>query len=360
MQRYLTVGPTQIHPLVKSEFAKAFDEGIFSLSHRSAKFREIYKFTCDQLRELLNIPNDRHIFFLSSATECMERLLQGTVEKYSFHFVNGYFAERFYSISNELGKKAKCICADYGEGFDFENTEINEEAEVICVTQNETSTGVMFEPRLLQPLYEKYPEKLLFIDSVTGLPFANFDFEKTDAVFFSVQKGFGLPAGLGVMIVSDRVIEKATILRSNNISIGSYNNIISLYENAKKNETTITPNVPGIYLLGKVCEEFNRVGISKIRKDTLEKSEIIYDAILESTEVFEFVKHDEFKSFTTIAASCRLDSSNIINHLNGNGLVVSSGYKELKNLQIRIANFPVQSFEDIKRLSTHLKEFSTL
>lgn len=358
MQRYLTVGPTQVHPIVKSEFAKAFDEGIFSLSHRSSKFRDIYKFTCEQLRELLNIPDSRSIFFVSSATECMERLLQGTVENFSFHFVNGYFAERFFTTAKELGKNPTGICADYGDGFDFDNVTIGEEAEAICITQNETSTGVMFEPKIVQSLFERYPDKLLLVDSVTGLPFANFNFEKTDAVFFSVQKGFAMPAGLGVMIVSDRVIKKAFILRDKGVSIGSYNNIISLLENAKKNETTITPNVPGIYLLGKVCEAYNKESIEKIRIDTIAKSEMIYNAINKNNQTYTFVKDEKFKSHTTIAASCNTNSGIIINHLKEFGLNVSSGYKELKDTQIRIANFPVQTFEDIEKLSKHLRELS--
>ena len=360
MKRYLTVGPTQIHPIVKQVFVNAINNGIFSLSHRSAGFREIYDSTCDSLRNLLSIPADRRIFFLSSATECMERLLQGTVENKSYHFVNGCFAERFYNISKSLGKFPIANHVEFGEGFEPCNVQIDNDVEVICLTQNETSTGVMLNPESVCSLKEKYPDKLLLIDSVTGLPYSKFDYSKTDAVFFSVQKGFGLPPGLGVMIVSEDVINRASYLNGKSLSTGSYNSITELDKNAKKSETTITPNTVGIFLLGKVCESFLNTGIEKIRTETKQKAEMIYDAISKSPDVYSFVQEDKYKSVTTISAGCKIDSSVVINHLADYNLIVSQGYKSFSNNQIRIANFPVQTFEDIQKLCKHLPELSII
>jgi phosphoserine aminotransferase len=74
----------------------------------------------------------------------------------------------------------------------------------------------------------KKSNALIVVDAVSSLPYPDFDFTKLDSVFFSVQKGFGLPAGLGVWIVNEKCIAKAEHLLSKGISIGSYHSIPGL------------------------------------------------------------------------------------------------------------------------------------
>ena len=51
--------------------------------------------------------------------------------------------------------------------------------------------------------------RLLAVDAVSSLPYPDFDYTKLDSVFFSVQKGFGLPSGLGVWMANDKCLAKA-------------------------------------------------------------------------------------------------------------------------------------------------------
>src|SRR4051794_36503509 len=95
---FFTVGPSQLYPTVHDHIKKALEEHIPSLSHRSDKFSEFNKSATDNVRKLLNIPKSHHVFFTSSALEAMERTIQNTVYKYSYHFVNGSFSREFYQI----------------------------------------------------------------------------------------------------------------------------------------------------------------------------------------------------------------------------------------------------------------------
>ncbi|MEZ4824364.1 MAG: aminotransferase class V-fold PLP-dependent enzyme, partial [Ignavibacteria bacterium] len=174
-------------------------------------------------------------------------------------------------------KKIEKIEVEYGRGFNFKDIIYFNYPELFCLTQNETSTGVAIDPEDIYGLRKQFPEALIAVDIVTSAPYVNIDFNKIDCAFFSVQKGFGLPAGLGVLMVNFKCIEKAIYLKSKNISIGSYHNFLSLYENAVKYQTTETPNVLGIYLLGKVCENMLNRGIENIRTETEEKSKLLYD-----------------------------------------------------------------------------------
>ncbi len=93
---YFTIGPTQLYPTVKKHLYQAIDNELMSLSHRSSKFQEIYQSTVTSLKKLLNLTDDHHVFFLSSSLEAMERIIENTAGKYSFHLINGAFSRKFF------------------------------------------------------------------------------------------------------------------------------------------------------------------------------------------------------------------------------------------------------------------------
>ena len=203
---------------------QAFKEGIPSLSHRSKKFEQISRETTEGLRQLLKVPPDYQIFFTASATEVWERIFQNLVAETSFHLVNGSFSKRFHEIGLQLNKKAEKIEVPAGQGFQIE-TNIPTNTELIAVTHNETSTGVSLPLELIAGPKEKNPDSLMAVDAVSSLPYPDFDFDMIDTLFFSVQKGFGMPAGLGVWMVNEKCIAKSESLTARNISTGSYHNI---------------------------------------------------------------------------------------------------------------------------------------
>ncbi len=97
---FFTVGPSALYPTVKSHIKTAMRNDIFITNHRGKQFADIYKNTTDNLRKLMGIPQDYRIFFLGSATEAMERIIENTVEEKSFHLVNGAFFEHFFQDRN--------------------------------------------------------------------------------------------------------------------------------------------------------------------------------------------------------------------------------------------------------------------
>lgn len=353
---FFTPGPTELHPEVNKFINEALSNKICSINHRSSDFMNIYKSASDNLKKLLNIPESYSIFFLSSATECMDRIIQNTVESKSFHFVNGAFAERFYKTSIELNKHAEKADAEFGESFDFDNTNITNNPELICITQNETSTGVAVSPYDIIKIKEKFPDSLIAVDIVSSVPIVNLFYEKIDSAFFSVQKGFGLPAGLGVLIVNQKCLEKAGRLKSAKVSIGSYHNFISLHENAIKNQTSETPNVLGIYLLGKICESLLNIGLEKVRIETKEKSKLLYDFFDNHKSFNPFVKNKSNRSDTIININTAGKNDIIRKKLSDNGLIVGSGYGKFKDSQIRIANFPMHRKSDVEKILKIIEE----
>jgi phosphoserine aminotransferase len=356
-KKYFTVGPTETFPEIGEYFSEAFRQKLFSVSHRSKEFEKIFEVTNAGLRKLMNIPDDFYVFFLSSATECMERTIENLVEKKSFHFINGFFAKRYYDIAVQLKKETSFVKSDYGKGFDFIAADIPSDTEMICITHNETSTGVALPLNDVYDLKKKHPGKILSLDIVTSVPYYNIDFNYVDVAFFSVQKGFGLPPGLGVMICRKSLIEKTKSLQAKNINIGTYNNFIRLALNAEKNQTTMTPNIPAIFLLGKSCELILQKGIENVRNETDKKANLLYGFFDKHDTIKPFVKDASLRSKTTLVLETELDVNKIFEKVEYNGFVLSRGYGDFKDRHIRIGNFPVHKFEDVSNLIYLFRKF---
>lgn len=355
-QVYFTVGPSQLYPTVGKHVRRALVEQIPSISHRSQQFKEIYANTVNMLRLLLAIPETHQVFFLSSANEAWERILQNCVETSSFHLVNGAFSRKFYEFGLALGKQSSKYEVPNSSGFSIASIEIPEKTELICTTHNETSTGVMTDMRTIVGLKKMHPDILLTVDVVSSVPYVRVDFSVIDIAFFSVQKGFGLPAGLGVLVANQKAIAKSIKMAKKGISVGSYHTFANLEKYGLKNQTSETPNVLAIYLLGLVCQDMLDYGIDRIRQESEYKAALLYDYFGNHRDFKVAVRTPDWRSVTTVAVNTPKGSEMVIKRLKKAGFVVGAGYGELKLSQVRLANFPAHSINQVKRLLSAFAE----
>ena len=354
---YFTPGPSELYPTVPAHLAAALANKIGSISHRGQQFKDIYAHAANGLRQLLQLPVNWEVLFVSSANEVWERAIQNTVERASFHLVNGSFSRRFYDIAGELGRQAGKAEVPFGQGFHLDDVNIPDSAELVALVQNETSSGVSTPVSVINQVREKVaPEALIFVDAVSAAPYPAFDYSRIDSVYFSVQKGFGLPAGLGVWLVNDRCVAKAEALKAKGLSIGSYHSLPTLVRQARTYQNPETPNVLAIYLLGQVIEEMNHHGVDLIRQETEAKAQLIYDYLATSQTFTAAVSEPAHQSVTTIVAHTQVSSAEVIKKLAPFDMVVGSGYGTYKDTQIRIANFPAHSLAQVQALVYKLKE----
>lgn len=345
---YFTPGPTHLYPTVPIHLQTALKTDILAISHRDPAYVAMAQATVTAVRTLFNIPADYQVFFLSSGTEAMERVIENTVEKTSFHFVDGDFSLRFQETSRDLGKHALMYQVPNGQGFDYTQASIPAEAEVICLTHNETSTGVMLNMADVYALKAQHSDKLMALDVVSSAPYVDIDFTRLDMVFFSVQKGFGLPAGLAVLVVSPQAMAKSVVIQ--NHVPQTYHSFSSLQTYATKFQTPETPNVLDIFLLGQVCTDMLQTSLTTIRQQTEIKFEQVQAVVARSKILSYFVQDQVCCSKTVIVLDVKGGSKLLIKDLADQGLIVGTGYKQYKDQQIRIANFPSHSLADFNRL----------
>jgi len=343
---YFTPGPSQLYHTYDYHLRKALNEEMGSISHRSVTFQKIYEATEISLRELLNIPEDFKVLFLSSATDIWERIIQNLVAEKSHHFVNGAFSKRFYEFAIGLGKRSTQEAADPGQ--EFTSFRIPEGSEVIGITQNETSTGYAFDKDQLQNIRDNNPEALISLDVVSSIPAVPAPFELIDTTYFSVQKSFGMPAGLGVWIINEKAIDRAISLE-NKGTIVTYRKLSTLIKSAEKNQTPETPNVIAIYILGKIAEDMIARGINMVRNETVYKSTLLYQT-LESSHLFTPFVNDQKNRSKTVVVAATPEQTRILEDLGKKSIILGKGYGAFKNEHLRIANFPAHSKEQVEML----------
>ncbi len=349
---YFTPGPAQLFHTFEAHFKKALLEDIPSISHRSKTFIKVVEETNEALKELLEIPDGYNIYFLNSANEAWDRIIQNLVENSSHHFANGSFSKKFYDFAIEHNRNS--TLSEVADGATFTDFNIPAETELIGITKNETSVGFTLSENEIAKLRDENPDKLIALDIVSAVPAIPVNLSMVDTAYFSVQKAFGLPAGLGVWIVNDRCHEVAE-KRAERSTLGSYRALPNLKKFGDKNQTPETPNMLYIYLLGKIAQDMIQAGVQRMRNDTTYKAALLNQAIERHPFLSHFVESKDHRSKTTIVAQSP-KVTELLNFFKNKGLILGNGYGIHKEKHVRIANFPTHSKESIEMICDLLEK----
>lgn len=342
-------GPSKVYDALPRYMQDAYMQGILSANHRSGVFMNLYQETEQLMREKLHMPADYKLLFTSSATENWEIISQSVVEKASFHIYSGSFGKKWLEYAKHIIPATEALKIEANQSIDVPNLAIREAFDLIAVTQNETANASQVPMSVLKELAEKYPEKMIAVDTTSSMGGIELDFFLADIWYASVQKCFGLPAGLGILIVSPKAIEKAKRKGEK----GRYNSLNFILENAAGYQTHYTPNVFGIYLLNRVLkdlEEIQQVD-TRLRKRMLK----LETAIAKSPKFRLLVDNEATRSTTVLAVSGSEELiSSVKKAAEKEGMQLGSGYGPLKPTSFRIANFPAITDEEFDRLISFL------
>ena len=376
-------GPSKIYPQIKDFMIEAYQSGILSANHRSLACMTLVEKTVDLLKEKLNIPQDYSIYFVSSATECWEIIVQSLIRNGSFHIYNGEFGKKWADYTEKNLKLHHQVLPKTNTEDEFslqtliggsfislpftEKKPHNLLHEVICLTHNETSNGTYLDNETLKKIRKTYIDSLIAVDATSSMAGLDLAWESADIWFASVQKCFGLPAGLAIMVCSPKTTEQAKVIQDRQY----YNSMILLHENMLKFQTTHTPNVLNIYLLCKVMEMVENITDIdiKIRK--------------RASDLYNFLNHNNFTILPINQINCKnlattIDNS-FISTINSaysptvlavvaqketitalkialakQNILLGNGYGQWKDTTLRIANFPAITDTEFEFLKTAL------
>ncbi|MFN3404924.1 MAG: aminotransferase class V-fold PLP-dependent enzyme [Cytophagaceae bacterium] len=342
-------GPSKLFPEIKGYLAEAYDSGILSFNHRTTEFMLLYKQCEALLKSKLNIPEDYAIYFCSSATECWEVISQ-SYNVPSLYFYNGSFGEKWFNSAKKINTRSFGNHFSVDAGLNTDN--LTEQYELIGIVQNETSNGTHVNNSVLEELRNRF-KGIIAVDCTSSLGGIKLNIAAADIWFASVQKCFGLPSGMALMICSPSAIQKAKEIKSNRY----YNDILALHENYLNYQTTHTPNILNIYLLKKVMEQSE--GIDKINKHIHHRAVDFYNYTDSLRRLKPMVADPDLRSQTVFALQGDAAFINSLKEdLRKQNIIAGNGYGQWKENTIRIANFPAIKDEEFEILKSELTKLA--
>jgi phosphoserine aminotransferase len=345
-------GPSRVHNEIPGYVKEAYKKGILSINHRSEEFIKISEKTISLLKKKLNIPDEYMVYYTSSATECWEIIAQSLITKRSYHLFNGSFGQKWFEYTKRICSGARDYAFDKEEIMNPKKYRFGSGPGVICITQNETSNGTQVSSSGILEIKRNNPGHMIAIDATSSMAGIELDFRSADIWFASVQKCFGLPAGLGLMACSPEAVNQVKKINEKD----HYNSLTFMTEMMEKWQTPFTPNVLNIYLLMRVLEDSKP--IAAIHKKIVKR----YDQWMEFMDSTAFMKHliknEDAHSYTVIpVASSPEFVVRIKKEAKQQGFLLGEGYGDLKSSTFRIANFPAIKKKEIEKLQRFLKSF---
>lgn len=345
-------GPSRVHNEIPQYVKEAYQEGILSINHRSDEFMRISESVIRLLKNKLAIPKDFTIFYTSSATECWEMIAQSVITDRSYHLFNGAFGKKWFEYTKRIRSGAKSFEFQQDDLLDVKKMRLGKKPGVICITQNETSNGTQVSNELIRAIKKDFPMHLIAVDATSSMGGIALDFNAGDIWFASVQKCFGLPAGLGLMICSPPAMQRIAKVGEKKF----YNSLTFMAEMMRKWQTPFTPNVLNIYLLKRVLEKSKSIGEVHAK---IEKRYFEWIQFLNQIEPLQHLTaNQEAQSFTVIAIKGKAGLITAIkSRAKKRGILLGEGYGDLNATTFRIANFPAIKKNEIKTLKNFLLSY---
>ena len=203
-KRYLmTPGPTPVPPQVLAAMALPI------VHHRSPDFRPTYRQVLDRLKDVYRTQTEV-LLYTASGTAGLESVVANLTSPGDrvVAVSAGYFGERWADIARAYGCEVEHIAYEWGEtpSADDLASRLAElgGANVVLVTQSETSTGVVCDVRAFAAA-AKEAGTLIAVDAISSLGAVPCETDEwgLDSVVSGSQKALMSPPGLMTVSVSD-------------------------------------------------------------------------------------------------------------------------------------------------------------
>jgi aspartate aminotransferase-like enzyme len=208
--KFFIPGPTWVRPEILQTMTGPM------IGHRSAEFRELFASIVRNLKPLFKTAQDVFVI-TSSGTGVMEAALMNSASRRVLVTVCGAFSARWFGIAESLGLEVDRLEVPWGSAIDPSALAVHLESrrghyDAVCITHNETSTGVTNDvAALARVVRDLSSDTLVLVDAVSSLGGIDLRFDEwgLDVCFASVQKGIALPPGITVAAASAQALARA-------------------------------------------------------------------------------------------------------------------------------------------------------
>ena len=246
---------------------------VMEMSHRSKAFEEIITEAEQDLRDLMNIPDNYKVLFLQGGASQQFAMIPMNLmkNKVADYIVTGQWAKKAAKEAEKYGE-VHVIASSEDKTFsyipDCSDLDISEDADYVYICENNTIYGTKFKE------LPNTKGKTLVADVSSCFLSEPVDVSKYGVIYGGVQKNVG-PAGVVIAIIredliTDDVLEGTPTM----LKYKTHADAKSLYN---------TPPAYGIYICGKVFKWLKKQGgLEAIKERNEKKAKILYDYLDES------------------------------------------------------------------------------
>jgi len=207
----LVPGPTNVPDRVLRAMHRAMED------HRSSDFPALAAPIFEELKKVFKTSSGQAFIFPASGTGAWEASLCNTLSPgdrvLAARF--GMFSHLWIDMAQRLGLQVEVLDAEWGEGAPVDRyqealaADKGHRIKAVLFTHNETATGVTSDvASVRRALDDTRHPALLMVDGVSSIASIDFRMDewKVDLAVTGSQKGFMLPAGLGIVCASQKAL----------------------------------------------------------------------------------------------------------------------------------------------------------
>lgn len=338
-------GPVEVRPDVLEKMATPM------IGHRGKEASALQKNISDKMKKLFYTEKEI-LLSTTSGSGLMEGAVRSCTAKRAAVFSVGSFGNRWYEMAKFNNVPADLYEVQLGKATTPEMVDevlSSGKYDLITITHNETSTGVMNPVEEIAEVMKKYPEVVYCLDTVSSAAGTKIEVDKlgVDICITSTQKCIGLPPGMAICTISEKAVERAKKVPYR----GVYLDLLALYDYIQKKDYQY-PSTPSLSHMFALDYQLDR-----ILEEGLENRFARHKAMAEIVRAwakghFEIFSDERYLSntLTNITNTRNIDISDLNKKLGVRGYQISNGYGKLKDKTFRIAHMADTQIEEVKEL----------
>ena len=322
-------------------------QSVMEMSHRSKVFDDLINETEEDLRDLMQIPDNYRILYMQGGASLQFAMIPMNLMRHGVadYIITGQWAKKAWQEAQKYGT-ANAIASSADKTFtyipDCSDLPIDENADYVYICENNTIYGTK---------YKKLPNtkgKLLVSDVSSCFLSEPVNVSDYGILYGGVQKNIG-PAGMVIVIIREDLITEDVLPGTPTmLTYKTHADAGSLYN---------TPNAYCIYVCGKVFKWLKSMGgLEEMKRRNEEKAKILYD-FLDESKLFKGTVEPESRSLMNVpfvTGDKELDAK-FVKEAKAAGFVNLKGHRTVGGMRASIYN--AMPKEGVEALVAFMKKF---
>ena len=320
---------------------------VMEMSHRSKAFEEIITDAEQDLRDLMNIPDNYKVLFLQGGASQQFAMIPMNLMKNGVadYIVTGQWAKKAAKEAEKYGK-VNCIASSENKTFsyipDCSDLPVSEDADYVYICENNTIYGTKFKE------LPNTKGKTLVADVSSCFLSEPVDVSRYGIIYGGVQKNIG-PAGVVIVIIREDLITEDVLPGTPTmLTYKTHADARSLYN---------TPPAYGIYICGKVFKWLKaQGGLEAMKERNEKKAKILYD-FLDQSKLFQGTVEKKDRSLMNVpfvTGDADLDAK-FVKEAKAAGLENLKGHRSVGGMRASIYN--AMPYKGVAALVEFMKKF---